>query len=46
MVDTLNVVNALRDFPCGFSLKGSGLQAQHLLDAICGHSAPATQDCL
>ena len=25
--------------------RGSGLQAQHL-DAICGHSAPAIQDCL
>ena len=44
MVDTSDVVNALRDSPCGFGPKGSGLQAQHLPDAISGHSA--TQDCL
>ena len=25
---------------------GSSLQAKHLLDTICGHSAPAAQDCL
>ena len=41
-----DVVQALRGFPCGSSPGGSGLRAQHLLDAICGHSAPAAQDCL
>ena len=44
--DNQDVVRALRRFPHGSSPGGSGLRAQHLLDAICGHSAPATQDCL
>ena len=44
--DNQDVVQALRGFPCGSSPGGSGLRAQHLLDAICGHSAPAAQDCL
>ena len=44
--DNQDVVRALRGFPRGSSPGGSGLRAQHLLDAICGHSAPAAQDCL
>ena len=30
----------------GLSPGSSGLRVQHLYDAICGHSAPAAQDCL
>ena len=44
--DNQDVVRALHGFPRGSSPGGSGLRAQHLLDAICGHSAPAAQDCL
>ena len=33
----------VHDFPCGSNPWGSGLQAHHLYDAICGHSAPAAQ---
>ena len=44
--DNQDVVHALHGFRRGSSPGGSGLRAQYLLDAICGHSAPAAQDCL
>ena len=44
--DNQDVVRALHGFPRGSSPGGSSLQAQHLLDAICGHPAPTAQDCL
>ena len=43
--DKQDVVQALHGFHHGSSPGGSSLRAQHLLDAICGFSAPAAQDC-
>ena len=43
--DNQDVVRTLHGFPRG-SPRGSYLRAQRLLDAICRHSTPATQDCL
>ena len=40
-----DAVNVLSGFPHGPSPVSLGLLAQHLLDAICEHVDPATQDC-
>ena len=40
------VLSALRSFQRGTSPGSSALRPQHLLDAICGSTAPASVDCL
>ena len=45
-VDSEQVLSALRSFPQGASPGGYRLCVQHLLDAICGITVPAGQQCL
>ena len=45
-VDSEQVLSALRSFPQGSSPGGSRLCMQHHLDAICGTTVPAGQQCL
>jgi len=40
------VLSSLKGFPRGSSPGGSGLRAQHLLDAVAGSTVPATRTCL
>jgi len=46
VVDECAVLMCLKGFPRGTSPGGSGLRAQHLLDAVIGHTTPSADDCL
>lgn len=46
MVTDTQVQAAIASFPKGSSPGGSQLRAQHIYDAICGTTAPASQECL
>ena len=45
-VQPLLVLLALRSFPRGTSPSSSALRPQHLLDTVCGSTAPAAVECL
>ena len=46
VVDESAVLICLKGFPRGTSPGASGLRAQHLLDAVSGHTAPSAELCL
>ena len=46
VVDESAVLACLKGFPRGTSPGASGLRAQHLLDAVSGHTAPSAELCL
>ena len=46
VVQSSTILAALRSFPRGTSPGSFGLRPQHLLDAVCGNTAPAASGCL